>query len=222
MSLSRRQQHQLHRIETGLLRSDPQFTAMLGIFGRLSAGEALSAWEQVPSRQHSIRQAAALTVKAIAVVAEAIVLVLRAVHALSIAAGTRHGRRLPAPGPERTRRGRGADRSPDPGRPELTADEHPHRPRGRAHHRQVHRRAGRRQHRDLHHYHHHVPDHAVAAPRPRAQRTGPPLTTTHRDRASASPQIRYNPGPVPAAELLLCVADAGITHLIGHLTSTAV
>jgi hypothetical protein len=31
MSLSRRQQHQLHRIETGLLRSDPQLTVMLGI-----------------------------------------------------------------------------------------------------------------------------------------------------------------------------------------------
>ncbi len=115
MSLSHHQQHQLHRIETGLLRSDPQLTAMLGIFGRLSAGQAMPAWEQVPSRQHSIRQAAALTVEAIAVVAEAIVLVLRAVHALVIAAaGTRHGRRLPAPGPERTRRGRGADGSPDP------------------------------------------------------------------------------------------------------------
>ncbi len=36
MSLSHRQQHQLHRIETGLLRSDPQLTAMLGVFGRLS------------------------------------------------------------------------------------------------------------------------------------------------------------------------------------------
>ena len=88
---------------------------MPGMFGRLSAGEATSAREQVPSRQHSIRQAAALTVKAIAVVAEAIVLVLRAVHALVIAAaGTRHGHRLPAPGPERTRRGRGTGGRPDP------------------------------------------------------------------------------------------------------------
>ena len=37
MSLSHRQQHRLDRIETGLLRPGPQPTAMLGIFGRLSA-----------------------------------------------------------------------------------------------------------------------------------------------------------------------------------------
>ena len=43
MSLSHHQQHQLHRIETGLLRSDPQLTAMLGIFGELSAGQAMPA-----------------------------------------------------------------------------------------------------------------------------------------------------------------------------------
>jgi len=82
----------------------------------------MPAREQVPSRQQSIRQAAALTVEATIVVAEAIGLLLRAVLALSIAAaGTRHGHRLPAPGPERTRRGRKADgrpdRRPEPGRP---------------------------------------------------------------------------------------------------------
>jgi hypothetical protein len=37
----------------------------------------------------------------------------------------------------------------------------------------------------------------------------------------AGPQIRYDPDPVQAA-LLLGVADAGITCLIGHLASTAV
>jgi len=100
MTLSHHQQHQLHRIETGLLRSDPPLTAMLGIFGRLSAGQAMPAWEQVPTRQHSIQQAAALSMKATIVVADALVLLLRAVLALLIAAaGTRHGRRLPAPGP---------------------------------------------------------------------------------------------------------------------------
>ena len=109
MSLSHRQQHQLHRIETSLLRSDPQLTAMLGVFGRLSAGEVMPAREQMPSRHHSIRQAAALIVTAITVITDAIVLLLRAVLALVIAtAGPRH-RRLPAPGPERTRRVRGAD-----------------------------------------------------------------------------------------------------------------
>ena len=110
MSLSHRQQHQLHRIETGLLRSDPQLTAMLGVFGRLSAGEVMPAREQMPSRQHSVRQAAALIATAITVVADAIVLLLRAVLALVIAAaGPRHTRRLPAPGPERTRRVRRVD-----------------------------------------------------------------------------------------------------------------
>ncbi len=122
MSLNHHQQHQLRRVETGLLRSDPQRTAMLGVFGRLSAGQAMPAWEQVPTRQQSIRQAAALTAKATIVVAEAVVLLLRAVLALVIAAaGARHGHRLPAPGPERTGRGRGAgrrpDRQPEPGRP---------------------------------------------------------------------------------------------------------
>jgi len=110
MSLSHRQQHQLHRIETGLLRSDPQLTAMLGVFGRLSADEVMPAREQMPSRQQSIRQAAALIVKAITIVAAAIVLLFRAVLALVIAvAGPRHSRRRPAPGPERARRVREAD-----------------------------------------------------------------------------------------------------------------
>jgi hypothetical protein len=89
MSLSHRQQHQLHRIEAGLLRSDPQLTAMLDVFGRLSAGEIMPAREQMPSRQHSIGQAAALIVKAITVVAEAIVLLLRVVLSLVIAPSAR-------------------------------------------------------------------------------------------------------------------------------------
>ena len=115
MSLSHHQQHQLHRIEAGLLRSDPQLTKMLGIFGRLSAGEAIPAWEQVPSRRQSIRQAVLLIVTATIVVAEAIGLLLRAVLALITAAtGTRRRHRLPAPGAERTRRGRGAGDRPDP------------------------------------------------------------------------------------------------------------
>ena len=61
-----------------------------------------------------------------------------------------------------------------------------HRARRRAHHREVHRRAGRRGHRGLH-PHHHVPDHAVAAPGPRAQRTGPPLTRTRPGPAAPAP-----------------------------------
>jgi len=114
MSLSHHQQHQLHRIETRLLRADPQLAEMLGIFGKLSASQAMPSWEQVPTRRDRARAAAALTVEAVALAAAAVGLLLRAILALVIAVGTRHGHRLPAPGPERTRRGRGADGRPDP------------------------------------------------------------------------------------------------------------
>ena len=115
MIRSHHQQHQLQRIETGLLRSDPQLTAMLGIFGKLSAGQAMPAWEQVPTtRRDRIRQAAALTMQAITLAAAAIGLLLSAVLALLIVVGTRHSHRLPGPGPERTRRSRGSDGRLDP------------------------------------------------------------------------------------------------------------
>jgi len=87
---------------------------MLGIFGKISAGQAMPAWEQVPARRDRARHAAALTVQAITLAAAAIGLLLSAILALLIAVGTRHRHRLPAPGPERTRRGRGADGRPDP------------------------------------------------------------------------------------------------------------
>ena len=114
MSLSHHQQHQLHRIETGLLRADPQLAAMLGIFGKLSAGQAMPSREQVPTRRDRVRQAAALTMQAVTLAAAAIGLLLSAILALLINAGTRHGHRPPAPGPEHTRHGRGADGRPDP------------------------------------------------------------------------------------------------------------
>ena len=114
MSLSHHQQRQLYRIEAGLLGADPQLAAMLGIFGKLFAGQAMPAREQVPARRDRIRRAAALTVQAITLAAAAIGLLLSAVLALLIAVGTRHRHRLSAPAPERTRRGRGADGRPDP------------------------------------------------------------------------------------------------------------
>ena len=114
MSLSHHQQRQLHRIESGLLQADPQLAAMLGIFGKLSAGQAMPSWEQVPTRRDGVRQAVALTVSAVALAAAAIGLLLSAIRTLVIVVvGTRHRRRVPAPGPERTRRGR-ADGRPDP------------------------------------------------------------------------------------------------------------
>ena len=95
MSLSHHQQRQLHRIESGLLQADPQLAAMLGIFGKISAGQAMPSWEQVPTRPDRVRQAAALTVQAVTLAAAAIGLLLSAILVLLVVvAGTRHGHRL--------------------------------------------------------------------------------------------------------------------------------
>jgi hypothetical protein len=100
MSLSHHHQRQLYRIESGLLGADPQLAEMLGIFGKLSAGQAMPAWEQVPARRDRVRQAAALTVEAVTLAAAAIGLLLSAILALvTVVAGTRRGHRPPAPGP---------------------------------------------------------------------------------------------------------------------------
>jgi hypothetical protein len=115
MSLSHHQQRQLHRIESGLLRADPQLAEMLGIFGKLTAGQAMPSWEQVTTRRDRVRQAAALTVQAVTLAAAAIGLLLSVIPApVIVVVGTRHRRRVPAPGPERTRRGRGSDGRADP------------------------------------------------------------------------------------------------------------
>ena len=103
MSLSHHHQDQLHLIQAGLLRSDPQLAARLSMFGRLFAGQAMPAWEQVSSRHDRIRQAAALIAETVSVVAAASFLVLRAVLAL-VAAVVAGGRaRPPAQGRERAR-----------------------------------------------------------------------------------------------------------------------
>jgi hypothetical protein len=94
MSLSHHHQNQLHLIQAGLLRSDPQLAARLSVFGRLCAGQAMPAWEQVSSRPDRIRQAAALIAETISVVAAAIFLFLRAVLAL-VAAVVQGGRARP-------------------------------------------------------------------------------------------------------------------------------
>jgi len=115
MSLSHHQQRQLYRIETGLLRADPQLAAMLGISGKLTAGQAMPSRGQVPARRDRARHAAAPTAQPAARAAAAAGPLLSAVLALVLAvAGPRHRRRVPAPGPERARRGRGAGGRPDP------------------------------------------------------------------------------------------------------------
>jgi len=85
MSLSHHHQNQLHLIQAGLLRSDPQLAARLSMFGRLCAGQAMPAWEQVSCRHHRIRQAAAVTAETISAAAAAIFLILTAILALAAA-----------------------------------------------------------------------------------------------------------------------------------------
>jgi Protein of unknown function (DUF3040) len=115
MSLSPHHQDQLHLIQAGLLRSDPQLAARLSMFGRLSAGQAMPAWEQVSCGHDRIRQAAALIAETISVAAAAICLFLGAVLALP-AAVVRGGRaRPPAQRRERARPRPGSRRGrPDP------------------------------------------------------------------------------------------------------------
>src|SRR5258706_6115875 len=79
MSLSHHQQRRLYRIETGLLRADPQLAAMLGIFGKLTAGQVMPAREQVPARRDRVRPAGAPTPAAGALAAPAVRLPLSAV-----------------------------------------------------------------------------------------------------------------------------------------------
>jgi Protein of unknown function (DUF3040) len=82
MSLNYRQQRQLQRIESLLLRSDPQLAAMLAMFGRLAAGQRMPAREQAATRLDRIRQASALIAKAVAAMSAAIDLLVSAVLAL--------------------------------------------------------------------------------------------------------------------------------------------
>ena len=82
MSLNHRQLHRLHRLESGLLRSDPHLAAMLAVFAGLAAGEHMPAWEQLATRPDRIRQAAALMVRALTLLAAAVALLLHAVRGL--------------------------------------------------------------------------------------------------------------------------------------------
>ena len=115
MSLSPHHQNQLHLIQAGLLRSDPELAARLSIFGRLSAGQAMPAWEQVSGRHDRIRRAAALTAETISVAAAAIFLFFRAVLALAAAVVPRGRARPPAQRRERARPRPGNGRPAGPG-----------------------------------------------------------------------------------------------------------
>jgi hypothetical protein len=95
MSLNHRQRHQLHRIEARMLRSDPRLAQKLGTFGKLSAGQRMPSWEHLDTRRDRIRQAAALSVEAIALIAAATCLLFGAILALFAAVVIGSRARLP-------------------------------------------------------------------------------------------------------------------------------
>jgi hypothetical protein len=74
MSLSYRQQTQLHRIEIGLVRSDGHLGVMFSIFGKLYPDHDIPPWEQVPrvsSSQDRLHRAVAWFVAALIATAAA-------------------------------------------------------------------------------------------------------------------------------------------------------
>jgi hypothetical protein len=117
MSLTRREQHQLYRIESGLLQSDPKLAAMLTVFAslcagqRLPAGEQLAPWGHIATWLDRIRQAAALIAEAFTAMAAAVGLLAHAVRTLLCALVGRRARR---PQPARQQTGPGTDGQPNP------------------------------------------------------------------------------------------------------------
>jgi hypothetical protein len=109
MSLRYREQGQLRRIETGLLRSDHHLAAMLGMFGRLYAGQGMPAREQVPSRQGPVCRVAAWIVAASEVIS-----VLLGTALVRVCFMRRAHARPSAARPDRTRPGREADDQQNP------------------------------------------------------------------------------------------------------------
>ncbi len=107
MSLNRRQQRELQRIESRLLRSEPHLAGMLAVSARLWAGQRMPAWEQEQeaTRLDRMRQAAALIAKEVAVMTAAIVLLVSAVLALFTALIVGSRARPPQPTRQQTRPG---------------------------------------------------------------------------------------------------------------------
>jgi hypothetical protein len=97
MSLNFAERHQLHRMETRLLRSDPHLAAMLVVFTRLCDGQGLPAREQLVIKRGRIRRSAALIANAVAVVFAAIRTGVRTVDAKLTAVIMRSLGRPPQP-----------------------------------------------------------------------------------------------------------------------------
>ena len=92
MSLSYRQQNQLHRIEIGLRRSDGHLGVMFSIFGKLYPDQDMPPWEQlprVPSSQDRLQRAGVWFVAALIATTAAISTLLAAVAAATAGWRTR-------------------------------------------------------------------------------------------------------------------------------------
>ena len=111
MSLSYRQERQLRLLEAGLIRSDPYLASIMGIFGRLYAGQRMPCWEhmpRVPSCRNGLARAATWVVAAVAATTAAISILLSRGAGARAGAGRQH----------RPRRRESADRaSPRPDAP---------------------------------------------------------------------------------------------------------
>ena len=118
MSLTHHERHQLYRIEASLLRSDPQLSALLAVFARLSAGQRMPTWEQLATRLDRIRLAAAMIAQATTMIAQAITATAAAVGFLAAAISTLLsaivGRRARQPQPARQQTGPETGGRPNP------------------------------------------------------------------------------------------------------------
>ena len=106
MSLSYRQENQLHHIEIGLRRSDRHLGAMFSIFGKLYPDQDIPPWEQVPpvsSSRDRLHRAAAWFAAALIATA-AVISALLAAAAVATPGwyipGTFHQTRTYPPRPE--------------------------------------------------------------------------------------------------------------------------
>lgn len=85
MAVRSANQRTLRLIEFSLLRTDPQLVTMLNVFSRLTAGQGMPAWEQVPSAKDRAGEAAALIEMARVIVVAAVGLMVRRVGDLGSA-----------------------------------------------------------------------------------------------------------------------------------------
>ena len=104
MSLSYRQENELHRIEIGLRQSDRQLGAMFSIFGKLYPDQDKPPWEQVPpvsSSRDRLHRAVGWLVAALIATAAAVSALTAAAVAVAAAGwrirGTGHQARTTRP-----------------------------------------------------------------------------------------------------------------------------